>query len=203
MKILIVGATGIIGGAVADLLSKKHEVVRIGNRGGDLQVDADSLDSINALYARTGRFDALISAIGGAVMGPLTKLNAEDYAFAFNNKVMAQINLVRLGLPYVNDNGSFTLSSGFLNKEPMPTFSSVTMANGAIDGFVKGAALDMPRGIRINCVSPLFVVETLQAAGMTNMSGFATMIAADTALAYRAALEGASNGMDLDPRNFI
>jgi NAD(P)-dependent dehydrogenase (short-subunit alcohol dehydrogenase family) len=41
-----------------------------------------------------------------------------------------------------------------LNRDPIAGGASAAAANGAIDSFVFGASVDMPRGIRINSVSP-------------------------------------------------
>jgi NAD(P)-dependent dehydrogenase (short-subunit alcohol dehydrogenase family) len=203
LKIVIVGGTGIIGSAVADALAPMGDVVRVGRTRGDLQVDARSSKDIQSLFANTGPFDHLISLVGGDVpIGPLGSLSPADMTCAFENKVLPQIQLVQLGLAHIRDGGSFTLSAGFLNKEPKPGFAAIAMANGALEGFVASAALDMERGIRINSVSPVFVIESLQRAGLVDMTSFVTMSAADTALAYVAAISGSDNGRSLDPRQF-
>jgi NAD(P)-dependent dehydrogenase (short-subunit alcohol dehydrogenase family) len=203
LKIVVVGATGIIGSAVAAALAPMGDVSRVGRTRGDLQADAGSIESIQALFARTGRFDHLVSLVGGDIpIGNLRDLSPADMTCAFANKVLPQIQLVQLGLAHIRDGGSFTLSAGFLNKEPKPGFTAIAMANGALEGFVAGAALDMERGIRINSVSPVFIIESLERAGLVDMTSFVTMSAADTALAYVAAISGSDNGRNLDPRQF-
>ena len=200
MKIIVIGR-GIIGSAVADLLEQRHQVIRASRSGGDFTVDARSPQSIADFYGRCGRFDALVIAMGtGKIFTPFWELSPEDYLDAYMDRVMPQINLVRLGLPHLNDGGSFTLSSGFMNKSPIPGFAAITSSNGAIDGFVVGAACDMPRGIRINCVSATFVKETLERFGMSDLSAYTVMPAASVALAYGAAVESAFSGCDIDTR---
>jgi len=115
MKIVVIGATGTIGLAVADLLSKRHTVVRVGHRRGDRQVDLASPDSIKNLYRAVAPFDALVSAAGLAKFGALNELTDEDFRLGFSNKLMGQINLVRVGLSQIADRGSFTLTSGVLS----------------------------------------------------------------------------------------
>jgi NAD(P)-dependent dehydrogenase (short-subunit alcohol dehydrogenase family) len=198
-RVLVVGGTGTIGGAVATLLQATHDLVLIARRGGHIQMDAFSTDSIDAMYAKVGPFDALIAVLGRGIMGPLDALSEKDFLDAFVLKSLAQINLVRLGLRTVRPGGSFTLTSGFLSKHPMPHFSAVAMANGAIDAFSKAAALDLQDGVRINCVSPVFVIESMRNRDTTD-SGYVTQSAADTALAYKMAIEGTFTGRDIDPR---
>lgn len=207
MKVIMLGM-GVIGAAVADLLSAEHEVRRASRSAGELRVDASSLDSIQAFYDAAGEFDALIVAIGTAKLARFWKLAPEDYQNTWNVRVMGQINLVRLGVERINDGGAFVLSSGILNKKPLPGFSAVTTTNGAIDGFVMGAAKDMPRGIRINGVSAAFVRETLELHDVSDLQAHAQisdleiMSARDTAYAYKAAMESPESGRDFLGRDF-
>lgn len=198
MKILIVGATGTIGTAVADLLSKTHEIVRAGFRGGDYQVDLGSKASIEALFQSVGTVDAVISAAGAAGFAPFAELDDGAYELALSNKLMGQVNLVRLGREHVSDGGSFTLTAGVLSRQPIPGSVAVSMANGALESFAKATALELDRGLRVNVVSPVFVKETMEAMGMDTSHG---MPAAEVALAYRESVEGNGNGEVLDVRS--
>jgi len=79
----------------------------------------------------------------------------------------------------------------------MPGSASVSLVNAGLEGFVRAAALEMPRRLRINAVSPPWVKETLVKFGMDPGSG---LTAADVAKAYVAAIEGLHQGKVLDPR---
>jgi len=199
MKIIIIDATGTIGRAVVDLLAPDHDIVKVGFRGGDLQVDIASKDSIRKLFEDVGDFDSVVSAAGLAKFGSLDSLGDEDYLLGLANKLMGQVNLVRIGRKYINDNGSFTLTSGVLSQNPMPGSSSISMVNAGIEGFVRAAALETQRGIRVNAVSPIWVKETLEVLGMGSSEG---MPAELVALAYKESLEGQRNGEVLDVRHF-
>jgi len=200
MKIVIIGSTGIIGRAVVDVLSGKHDIVKVGNRGGDYQVDISSTESIRKLYESVGKFDALVSAAGMAKFGALAELKDEDYSLGLNHKLMGQVNLVRLGLDYTNDSGSFTLTSGLLAREPMPGSAAISTVNAGLNGFTRAAALEMPRAIRINVVSPIWVKETMEKLGMDTAGG---MSAEKTAQAYVESVEGGRKGEVLDVRDFV
>lgn len=199
MKIIVVGATGVIGRAVSTALSQHHEVIRVARSGADIMADVTSTESIRTLFRTVGPFDALVSAVGAGGIGELVSVDEEAFNLGWRTKVIPQVNLVLYGLHHVKDSGSFTLSSGVLSKRPMRGFSAVAATNGAIDAFCKAAALEMPRAIRINCVSPVFVTESMHAAGLTNTSGYVTQSAADTAKAYVAAIMGDMQGQDIDP----
>ena len=199
MKIVLVGASGTIGSGIVKALGQGHEMVKVGNRSGDFQVDLGSSRSIEKLYETVGSFDAVISAAGAARFGALAELTEEDFTFSAANKLMGQVNLVRLGLSRINENGSFTLTSGVLAQTPMPGSAAISMVNAALEGFVRAAALEVPRGVRINVVSPIWVSETLVSMGKDGAEGLS---AEKTALAYKAALEGDYNGQVLDVRDF-
>jgi NAD(P)-dependent dehydrogenase (short-subunit alcohol dehydrogenase family) len=130
MRIIVTGATGTIGKPVADALAERHEVVRVGHQSGDLRLDVASRESIERLFAAVGPFDALISASGrSARFKPLPELTDEDFQFSLANKLMGQVNLVRIGLRHVRDGGSFTLTSGVLGPSPMPGSAAISLVN--------------------------------------------------------------------------
>lgn len=198
MKVMVIGATGTIGRAVVDKLAARHEVIKVGHTSGDVRVDIGSADSIKKLYETVGPVDAVVSAAGLARFGPFDQLTNDDFTLSVNNKLMGQVNLVRIGCRYVRDNGSFTVTSGVLGREPTIGSAAISLVNAGLDGFVRAAALELPRGIRVNAVSPGWVKETLQTMDRDSSSG---MPAQQVALAYSESVEGKRNGEVLDPRS--
>jgi NAD(P)-dependent dehydrogenase (short-subunit alcohol dehydrogenase family) len=199
MKIIVVGSTGTIGRQVVKLLLRGHEIVKVALRDADFQVDIKSKASIEKLFREVRPFDAVVSAAGLAKFGTLDELSEEDYMFGLGDKLMGQVNIVRIGRNYINDKGSFTLTSGVLSQNPIPGSSSVSMVNAGVEGFVRAAALEMRNGVRLNAVSPVFVKETLEAMGMDSSKG---MPAEKVALAYKESVEGLRNGEIIDVRDF-
>ena len=120
MKIIVIGASGTIGQAVTEALAGRHEIIRVGHTQGDFQVELASRESLERLFEAVAPFDALVSAAGAARFRPMETLTDDDFAFSLSNKLMGQVNLVRLGLHHISDHGSFTLTSGVLAQEPMP-----------------------------------------------------------------------------------
>lgn len=202
MRVIVVGATGTIGKAVVKVLSSEHEVIRVASKSGDFRVDMTHKDSIERLFQEitsVGTIDALVCAAGVARFGQLTELTDEDFQVGIHGKLMGQVNLVRVGLHYLKDNGSFTLTSGVLAHQPMPGSASISLVNAGLEGFVRAAALEMPRGIRINIVSPPWVKETLEALGMDASTG---MPAEKVAQAYRASISGTRSGTVINAKDF-
>ncbi len=199
MKIIVVGATGTIGKEVVKVLKVDHEIIKVAHTGGDFKVDIASNESIEQLFNIIGSFDAVISAAGLAKFGGLNELTNDDYLLGLTNKLMGQVNLFLIGRKYINNNGSFTLTSGVLSQEPMKGSASISMVNAGLEGFVRAAVLEIDDGIRLNVVSPVFVKATMEAMGMDSTHG---MPAAQVALAYKESVESLRNGEILDVRKF-
>ncbi len=195
MRILVVGATGTIGTAVAQALETRHEVLRSSHSRAAFKVDLADPASIRSLFASVGALDAVISAAGQAAFRPLLALSDTDYALGIANKLMGQVNLVRFGVESLASGGSFTLSSGILSRKPMPGGAAISLANSGLEGFVRAAALELPRAIRLNAVAPGWVRETLVAMKMDPVPG---VPAAKVAQVYVKAVEGGMTGQILD-----
>ena len=193
MKIIIVGAAGAVGKTVVDALSGRHEVVRVGRTSGDVQLDIEDIDSIRAMYQKIGKVDAVVSAVGHVHFGPVHEMTSEQFMTGIHGKTLPQVNLVLEGFDYVNDGGSFTVTSGVLSRDPIRGGSCAAAANGALDGFVRGAAVDMPRGIRINGVSPE-VLESCRARYDGFFHGHVHVTNEAVGLAYSKAVEGCLSG---------
>lgn len=193
MKILLIGANGTVGSAIDRELSARHEVVRIGRNSGDLHVDISDSASIRSLFEQTGRFDALICAAGNVKFVPLNEMNESDFALGLQDKLMGQVNLLLIGREYANDGASFTFTSGIINREPIRTGSSAALVNAAIDGFVRAAAIELPRGLRVNSVSPTVIKEAMDKYA-PYFRGFKPVAAADVALAFAKSVEGLQTG---------
>lgn len=193
MKIVIVGGTGTIGQAVAHELSGRHTVIIVGHRQGDVLVDIGDRASIEKMYKKVGRIDAVVAAAGAVHFGALQEMSAAEYEIGLRSKLMGQVNLVLAGLSHLADAGSFTLTSGSAADDPYRYGSSPAMVNGAIDSFVKGAAIEMPRGIRINAVSPTILSESMKDYGHY-FRGFVPVPAKKAAVAYSKSVEGAQTG---------
>src|SRR6266542_4577578 len=186
MRILVVGATGTIGRAVVAALSPRHDIVPVTRRHTAITADLARPDSIRVLYQALGQVDAVVCAAGDAKFAPLDQLSDSDFQFSLSNKLLGQVNLVRYGFAHVRDGGSFTLTSGVLARAPMPGSAAVSLVNSGLEGFTRAAALEAPRGIRVNVVSPPWVTDTLVAFGMDPSQGLPPEA---VAAAYVAAVE--------------
>ena len=174
-----------------------HEVVQVSHGHTALTVDIAEVDSIRAMYTAAGRVDAVVCAAGRtARRKPLPELTDDDFAFSIRNKLMGQVNVIRYGFEHVNDGGSFTVTSGILGRAPMPGSETISLVNGGLEAFVRAAALEMPRGIRVNAVSPPWVTETLIALDMHDVPGLPASV---VARAYLDSVYGDQTGKTIEP----
>ena len=193
MRILIVGTAGNVGKAAVAELKPRHEVITAGRSSGDVRVDLLDASSISAMFEKLGKLDAVVACAGHAHYGPLATMNESQFMMGLKDKLMGQVNLVLLGTPYVNDRGSFTLTSGVLDRDPVVKTSNAATVNGALKGFVTSAAIELERGIRINVVSPGLMQESVEKyAGF--FPGHEPVSSARVGLAYAKSVEGALTG---------
>jgi NAD(P)-dependent dehydrogenase (short-subunit alcohol dehydrogenase family) len=194
MKIVLIGANGKIGELVQTAMAGAgHEIVKAGRKSGDFQVDIESRESIGQLYQAVGSFDAVAVAAGEVVFAPLSQLTAENWQFSLGSKLMGQISLVQEAIPFINERGSFTLVSGVLNDEPIFASAAAAAVSGALEGFARAAAVELPKGLRINVVSPTILKESEAQFGPF-FPGVIPVEGWRVAQAYKRAILGAQTG---------
>jgi NAD(P)-dependent dehydrogenase (short-subunit alcohol dehydrogenase family) len=198
MKIVIIGATGTIGRAIAAALHGSHEIVAISRSAGDHRADITDKASLEKAFAAIGKVDAIVSAAGGAVFKPLAALSDADFEKCLHDKLMGQVNVVRVGSQYVRSGGSITITSGVLAQEPMPGAAAISLVNAGLEGFGRAAALELASDkVRVNVVSPPWVSETLVALKMDPANG---LPAAEVAKSYVQSVTGDATGQIIDAR---
>ena len=162
MKILIIGGNGTIGAPVAAHLKERHEVIIAGRNSGDLTVDFSDSNSLANMFQKVGKLDAIVAIAGDAKWDKFKNLSEEDFYIGIKSKMMGQVNVVRLGLDYLNPGGSITLSTGILADEPVDMTTSAAMVNGAIQSFVLALALELEDNKRVNVVSADLVEDAYE-----------------------------------------
>jgi NAD(P)-dependent dehydrogenase (short-subunit alcohol dehydrogenase family) len=193
MRILLVGDSGTIGAAVAELMtSRGHTVIGASRSRAERPVDLTDAASIDSLYAQVGTVDAVACAGGRVVYGQITDMTYDKYRASLGDKALGQIELVRRGLSSINPRGSFTLITGVLFDRPIVTGSAAAAANGAVEGFARAAALEIAP-IRVNVVSPTLLTESIEKNGHL-FPGETPVPAALVANAYLRSIETAETG---------
>ncbi|MBI2718238.1 MAG: short chain dehydrogenase [Rhizobiales bacterium] len=193
MRILVVGGSGTVGRAAIAELGRRHEIITAGRNSGDLRVEIADEASIRAMFDKAGKIDAVISTAGHVHFGPLTTMTGEQFKKGLLDKLLGQVNLALIGLHHVNDGGSITLTSGVVNRDPIRQGANSATVDGAIDAFVVAAAIEMPRGLRINAVSPGLIEESVKIFD-GYFPGHEPVSSARVGLAFAKSVEGALTG---------
>lgn len=199
MRVLVIGATGTIGAAVVRSLKQNYEVIGV-SRHGTPSVNLEDRPSIARLFRTVSDLDAVICCAGGTVFKALSELTAQDFEYSLQSKLMGQVELIRVALLHLKIGGSITVTSGALARHPVPGSGAISLVNSGLEGFVRAAALEAPRGIRVNVVSPPWVKETLEQMQLDPTPG---LYARDVAKAYVEALEGPHKGATIDPATVL
>ncbi|RPJ34255.1 MAG: short chain dehydrogenase [Verrucomicrobiaceae bacterium] len=192
--VILIGANGKMGQAALTGL-KNHRIITASRSGDgcDHIVDITSKSSIKGLFERVGKFDAVVNTVGYCEYASFSEMTSAQWDTTIQSKLLGQINLVKVGLDYINDGGSFTLISGILNVKPIPLAIADATTSGAIDTFVQCVAHELPRGIRINVVNPTVLEEAWGVYGEM-MPGFQPVPGALVGKAFERSVDGFITG---------
>ena len=198
LRILLIGAGGELGRAVAAELGGRHEIISAGSKSGDIRIDISDPTSIVAGLAAAGPLDAVACAAGAVNFHPLSAISVaslaeSSYGLGLANKLMGQVNLTLAARDALREDGSITLIAGVLAGDPIFAGSSASMVNGAIESFARAAAIELPRGLRINAVSPTVFEESMGSYGPF-FRGFDPVPVARAARAFSRSIEGRQTG---------
>jgi NAD(P)-dependent dehydrogenase (short-subunit alcohol dehydrogenase family) len=192
-RILIVGGTGTLGRAVVNELAARHEVIPVGRTRGSYQVDITDSSSVKALFDRVGKIDAIVSASGDLHFGPIAEMTPDQFRVGLNSKLLGQVSLALIGQHFLTDGGSITLTAGTVSNEPIRFGANASTVNAALEGFVRGAAVELTRGLRINVVSPSVLEESMASFGPF-FPGVEAVPGSRVALGYVRSIEGVQTG---------
>jgi NAD(P)-dependent dehydrogenase (short-subunit alcohol dehydrogenase family) len=198
LRILLIGASGELGRAIVAELGGRHEIVTSGSKSGDIRIDISDPASIVAGLKAAGSLDAVACAAGAVNFQPMSTIPAATiersvYGLGLTNKLMGQVNLTLAARDALRDGGSITLIAGVLSEQPIVAGSSASMVNGAVEAFARAASVELPRGLRINAVSPTVFEESMGNYGPF-FRGFDPVPVARAARAFARSIEGRQTG---------
>jgi len=168
---LIAGGSSGMGRAVAGLfVARGAEVVLAGRcpqkvqrAAGELGAaarplpfditDAGQIEAAMASLPDDG-IDHLIITAGHVTHGPFHEQEASDVRKMFESKFWGAYNLCRAALPKLRAGGSIVLVSGVLSRRPGVNCAGLGAACAALEGLVRGLALELGPRLRVNCIAP-------------------------------------------------
>jgi len=165
-KILIFGGSSGIGLATAEAAVAEGGIVTIASRdetrlkqaasnlNGKVTISVVDIlrhDAIECFFKDAGMFDHIIVSAASTKTGPVRQLALEDAYASMDSKFWGAYRVAKAAR--INPTGSLTLVSGFLSKRPNALSVLQGAINAAIEGLVRGLALEFAP-IRVNAVSP-------------------------------------------------
>lgn len=196
MRIIVVGASGMLGKAVAAALRAEHYVIPVSRRSA-VGVDLTDPSSVDRLFAEVADVDSVVCCAANVPLTPLSALTGAGIATDVQAKMFGQIALTLSAAAQLNSGGSIVLTGGTF-VTPIQGSSIGALVNTGLSGFVRSAAAELPRGLRLNLVSPGWISETLTAMGEDPASGTPVSVVADT---YRELVEGTAQGTTVVPQS--
>lgn len=197
MKVLVIGATGTIGSAVAHALEASdtsHQVVKA-SRSGPVKVDLEDPSSLDALFGDLPDLDAVVCCAANGPLVDLASVTDAEFTDGVRGKLLGQVALVRRAVRHLRDGGSVTLTGGTFSA-PLAGGSLGALVNTGLEGFVRNAAAELPRNLRLNLISPGWIKETLESMGADGAGGTPV---SEVARAYVTVVEGTAQGLTVRP----
>ncbi|MBO9732878.1 MAG: SDR family oxidoreductase [Chitinophaga sp.] len=176
-KAVVTGGTHGMGLAtVKMLIAGGAEVLLTGNNPGNIaaarlalgpnvqvvQSDTASLEDIHSLVgivtAAFGQIDFLFVNAGYSVLEPYSQVTEASYNKTFDINTKGAFFTVQQLAPLIKDHGAIVFTTSIANQTGYPGMTVYAGAKAALAAFVKGFAAELlPRGIRVNAVSPGFI----------------------------------------------
>jgi short-subunit dehydrogenase len=215
--VLLTGATGGIGGAVARALAARGAtVVLTGRRAEPLEALAGEIggravaadlaqpDAVAQLVADAGDVDVLVASAALPASGELTSFSAEEVDRALDVNLRAPIQLARLLAPVMCARGSghMVFVSSLSGRTAGPHSSLYSATKFGLRGFSLGLRQDLAEhGVGVSCVFPGFVRDAGMFAdsGATLPPGVGTSSPEEVAAGILRAIERNRGEVDVAP----
>lgn len=191
--IVIVGATGAIGSAIARRVAARGDALHLVGRDagrlsalatelGATHAVADAMDGAalaTAVRAGGAALGGLAYCVGSIVMKPLRRATEADYVDTFRLNAVGAALVVAAAADGLRGSpgagvvlfSTVAVRSGFANH------AVISMAKGAVEGLTVALAAELAPHVRVNCIAPSLTRSGI-AAPMTDNEAMAKAIAA-------------------------
>jgi 3-oxoacyl-[acyl-carrier protein] reductase len=175
MKIIITGASGAIGGALAKVLATNNTLILVGRNGEKLNAlntalggahlvhsadltHADGIASLQAVIADLGNIDALAHCVGSTVVRPLHMTPEKDWHEQFHTNATSAFLMLKWLVAQAlksQQPASAVLVSSVVAEAGFANHEAIAAAKCAVTGLALSAAASYAdKGIRVNVVAP-------------------------------------------------
>lgn len=181
-RVLVLGGSGAVGGALAAILSEAGASVAVAGRdtarleavgaatgATTLTVDATDAASVDACFdaaaTRLGGLDGVAHCVGSVLLKPAHRTTPDEWDRTLATNLSSAFWVVRAAARVVGGPGSIVLVSSAAASEGLPNHEAIAAAKAGVEGLARAAAATYaPRGLRVNVVSPGLVDTPLTGA---------------------------------------
>ncbi len=178
---VVVGGTGVLGGALADGLARAGAFIVVAGRGADrgaasvaaiqaaggdaafVSVDAVDRESVNALLAATiharGKADILVNCAGVNSSVPYFDIPDDDFDRVLDTNLKStHIGCQVFGSPMAATGGGAILNIGRVSADkPLSKVFAYSASKAAVVNYTKNVARELAsKGVRVNVLCPGF-----------------------------------------------
>lgn len=191
--VLIFGATGGVGSALARRLAGEGRALHLAGRDADAladlareldapttQVDVMGPEQVQAAVdaaAAGGRLGGVAYCVGSIVLKTLKRASAQDFEETYRlNVVGAAMALQRAEAPLKAANGAAVLFSTVAAQHGFPSHSVISSAKAGVEGLTRALSAEWAPKARVNCIAPS-ITETKMAQPLTQNETMASGLA--------------------------
>jgi cyclic-di-GMP-binding biofilm dispersal mediator protein len=159
-SVLVVGATGGLGSAVAATLADRGDALTLVARdqarldaldvpGRKLSLDLRSPDAceraVAAAVEANGRLDVVVNAVGVVAFGGIEELSVDTMEELFLTNTFVPIMLAKAALPAINESGVIVNISGVIAEQNLPGMAAYGASKAAVRSFDEALARETRR----------------------------------------------------------
>lgn len=121
---------------------------------GEISNEKDAVRLRNEIIGRYGKIDAMISSLFGWWQGEkLTDLSEDKWAYLIKSSLTTHFVVGKTFIPYIKEQGSYTLIIGLSSIRPVPHSGPISVANAAELMLRKVFSVEDQGRIRINDIN--------------------------------------------------
>jgi NAD(P)-dependent dehydrogenase (short-subunit alcohol dehydrogenase family) len=150
------GARVVIAGRTLEKLTSALALLDAGERARAVRADITREDEVVHLLDACPALGHIVVTAAELAYQSITAFELESARRACESKILGPLLIAKHGAPRLRAGGSLTFTSGIAAERPMPRGSMVAAVNGALNAFIRGAALELAP-VRVNALSPGWV----------------------------------------------
>ena len=150
------GASVVLAGRTLGKLERALLALRAGERGRAVVTDVTREADVMRLFEQTPSAAHVVVTAADLAYQPIASFELEAARRAIDSKLLAALLVAKHAASRLTAGGSLTFTTGVATERPLPRGSMVAAVNGALNCFIRGAAIELAP-LRVNALSPGWV----------------------------------------------